>query len=262
MTALFLSWLKKTAWPMTPPQPYSAFHIIFAAAGISCAVFAAWKVRRRFSPQKPGLLAGCGAVLMLSEIYKQLFLYYIVNGGNYDWWYFPFQLCSLPMYLCLALPAVPLSARKILCNFMYSYNLLGALMTFVDPSGLMHPYWTLTLHGFLWHILLIFIGFVIVFSGSVETSVRGFVSATVFFLGCCCIATSVNILAHPLGNPDMFYISPYYPTTQIFFSGIAARFGIAAGNTAYIFAIIAGAWILHTAASRAVRHGKKPAPHR
>lgn len=47
---------------------------------------------------------------------------------------------------------------------MYNYNLLGPVMVFVDPSGLMQPYWTLTLHGFIWHILLIFIGLLIAFS--------------------------------------------------------------------------------------------------
>lgn len=41
----------------------------------------------------------CGIILAFGELYKQLFLYVIVNHGKYDWWYFPFQLCSTPMYL-------------------------------------------------------------------------------------------------------------------------------------------------------------------
>ena len=59
------------------------------------------------------------------------------------------------------------------------------------------------------------------------------------------IATAVNILAGPYGYPDMFYITPYYPTTQPFFSMIAEQFGIMAGDLAYIAAIIMGAFILH-----------------
>ena len=32
------------------------------------------------------------------------------------------------------------------------------LMALAEPSDLMHPYLLLTLHGFLWHFMLIFIG--------------------------------------------------------------------------------------------------------
>ena len=53
------------------------------------------------------ILFCCGLFLSASELYKQLFLYYMINQGRYDWWYFPFQLCSLPMYFCLLLPFLP-----------------------------------------------------------------------------------------------------------------------------------------------------------
>ena len=109
---------------------------------------------------------------------------------------------------------------------MYNYNLLGAVMVFVDPSGLMHPYWTLTLHGFIWHILLIFIGLLIAFSRMVLPTAKGFWQSTAVFAVGCVIATIINVTSHPYGNADMFYITPYYATTQIVYSQIAAKFGI------------------------------------
>ena len=139
--------LTLTAWSMTPPAVWSPFHLVFMLIGILLAAFAAWKLRTRSEAFRLHLLFACGVFLAFSEVYKQLFLYYIENNRHYDWWYFPFQLCSLPMYLCLLLPFVPHKYQRIFCTFMYNYNLLGAVMVFVDPSGLMHPYWTLTLHG-------------------------------------------------------------------------------------------------------------------
>ena len=59
------------------------------------------------------------------------------------------------------------------------------------------------------------------------------------------IATIINVTSHPYGNADMFYITPYYATTQIVYSQIAAKFGIFAGNTVYVLSIILGAWLLH-----------------
>ena len=179
--------LTLTAWSMTPPAVWSPFHLAFMLIGILLAAFAAWKLRTRSEAFRLHLLFACGVFLAFSEVYKQLFLYYIENNRHYDWWYFPFQLCSLPMYLCLLLPFVPHKYQRIFCTFMYNYNLLGAVMVFIDPSGLMHPYWTLTLHGFIWHILLIFIGLLIAFpawccqppkdSGSLQLYLRSDVSS-------------------------------------------------------------------------------------
>lgn len=237
--------LTLTAWSMTPPAVWSPFHLAFMLIGILLAAFAAWKLRTRSEAFRLHLLFACGVFLAFSEVYKQLFLYYIENNRHYDWWYFPFQLCSLPMYLCLLLPFVPHKYQRIFCTFMYNYNLLGAVMVFIDPSGLMHPYWTLTLHGFIWHILLIFIGLLIAFSRMVLPTAKGFWQSTVVFAVGCVIATIINVTSHPYGNADMFYITPYYATTQIVYSQIAAKFGIFAGNTVYVFSIILGAWLLH-----------------
>ena len=243
--------LRMTAWPMTPPVPYSAFHILLTVFGagfaVSFARFFGKKIRSMTSPEPyfRHILFSCGVLLALMELYKQAFLYVIEFHGHFDWWYFPFQLCSLPMYLCLLLPFVPHKYQRIFCTFMYNYNLLGAVMVFVDPSGLMHPYWTLTLHGFIWHILLIFIGLLIAFSRMVLPTAKGFWQSTAVFAVGCVIATIINVTSHPYGNADMFYITPYYATTQIVYSQIAAKFGIFAGNTVYVLSIILGAWLLH-----------------
>lgn len=251
MYTFLQSILRMTAWPMTPPVPYSAFHILLTVFGagfaVSFARFFGRKIRSMASPEPyfRHILFSCGVLLALMELYKQAFLYVIEFHGHFDWWYFPFQLCSLPMYLCLLLPFVPHKYQRIFCTFMYNYNLLGAVMVFVDPSGLMHPYWTLTLHGFIWHILLIFIGLLIAFSRMVLPTAKGFWQSTAVFAVGCVIATIINVTSHPYGNADMFYITPYYATTQIVYSQIAAKFGIFAGNAVYVLSIILGAWLLH-----------------
>lgn len=237
-------WLWKTAWPMTPPSSYSAFHIIFALAGISAAAVLAALLRKLPRPKRVRLLFTVGILLCSTEIYKQLFLYYVVNARHYDWWFFPFQLCSLPMYFCLLLPFAGRRLQRVLCTFMFCYNLPGAFLVFVDPSGLMHPYWTLTLHSFLWHIFLIFIGFFIAFSGMAGRSRKDFSGATAIFAGCCLIATVINVAAHPYGNADMFYITPYYPTTQMIYRDISAALGLLPGILIYLLSIVLGGAIL------------------
>jgi len=236
--------LQKTAWPMAAPKPYSLFHILCSVAGVTLAL---WLARRRRLSEKQALhvLLSCGILLAASEIYKQLFLYYIVNQGTYDWWYFPFQLCSTPMYLCLFLPFIwnrP-AARRLVCGYLQDFGLLGGIMALAEPSGLLHSYWTLTLHGLSWHILLVFIGLFCGVSGLAGQGVREYKKELLLFAFFCLIATAINVATH--GQADMFYISPYYPVTQIFFCQLSLRYGIPAGIMLYLGAICAGGFLIH-----------------
>ena len=165
--------LRMTAWPMTPPVPYSAFHILLTVFGagfaVSFARFFGKKIRSMASPEPyfRHILFSCGVLLALMELYKQAFLYVIEFHGHFDWWYFPFQLCSIPMYTCLAAPL--LHSEKTLrraATFLQDFGLLGGIMALAVPPGLMHPYWTMTLHGFLWHFILLFLGLLSCMSGN------------------------------------------------------------------------------------------------
>lgn len=242
---------EQTAWSMTAPAPYSLFHLSFTAVGILLAVSAAKKLSRLPGRRFCQTLFFCGLLLGASEVYKQFFLYYVVNGEVYDWWYFPFQLCSLPMYFCLLLPLIPSEKLKIwLCTFMQDFNLLGGAMALIEPSGLMHPYWTLTIHGLSWHIVLIFIGLLIGFSGHSDTSLNGFMKTLPLFGFCCMIASLINVATHSIGNANMFYISPYYPTGQAVFHQISLKTGILAGNIIYLSSICLGGFLCHLGMKR------------
>ena len=86
---------------MTVPRPYSCFHLLFCGVGIILVGFLVHILCKKCYKIPYVPFYGCGLVLALGELYKQLFLYQIVNQGRYDWWYFPMQLCSTPMYLSL-----------------------------------------------------------------------------------------------------------------------------------------------------------------
>ena len=101
----------------------------------------------------------CGVLMLCSEVWKQLVLTFSLGHGAYNWWYFPFQLCSIPMYVLLAYPWVRReSVRRMLLAFLMSFGLLGGIAVFADTSGLMYPLPTLTVHSWAWHFLLILIG--------------------------------------------------------------------------------------------------------
>lgn len=243
---MLLNVLKATAWTMSTPKPYGAFHLCFAGIGIIVAIVAAYLLRNISQKQSRYLFWGIGIFLLLSEIYKQIFYFYIINKGSYEWWIFPFQLCSLPMYFCLLLPCIKdVTFKRCIQTFMLDFNLLGGLMTFVEPSGILHPYVLLTYHGFIWHILIIFLGLYIGFSGRVKSNISEFVWGIPCFFITASMAMIFNILFYPFGRISMFYISPYEPSTQIFFHNIALKWGIIIGIFTYLTAMCVGAFLVH-----------------
>ena len=142
---------------MPIPRPYSCFHLLFCGVGIILVGFLVYILCKKCYKIPYVPFYGCGLVLALGELYKQLFLYQIVNQGRYDWWYFPMQLCSTPMYLCIILIFMHKSSpiTRTICTYLQDFSLLGGIMALAEPSGLMQPYVTLTVHGLTWHLILI-----------------------------------------------------------------------------------------------------------
>ena len=192
------------------------------------------------------ILFFCGVFLACCEIYKQLFLYFIINQHQYDWWFFPFQLCSLAMYFCLLMPFLrPGRLKTTLYTFMQDFNLLGGIAALIVPEGFSHIHWSLTLHGYVWHILLILIGLFIALSGRADSGRKGFLRTLPVFACCALTATLINLLAPGQGRADMFYITPYYPTTQPVFHEIALGIGIVPANLLYLMTVCLGGYLMH-----------------
>lgn len=189
-----------------------------------------------------------GLALIASEFWKQWCLTMTVNEGVYDWWYFPFQLCSLPMYLLPAFLWVKnQQMRTALLAFLMDYTLLGSIMVWADTSGLFYPLTALTLHSFLWHILLTVIGLLsgIAWRRETKRTGRDFLYATLLYGTGCLTAAFLNALLRGKGEMNMFYINPEVPVTQPFFRHLIPVIGQVPTIILYMLATVAGAGILH-----------------
>lgn len=107
----------------------------------------------------------------------------------------------------------------------------------------------LTLHSYLWHILLILIGIVagaayIREEHSKTLSIRHLRDGTCIYLICCVIAAVLNHLFESRGDINMFYINPDYGMVQVGFSALVPYIGNGAAIITYIMVTILGANIL------------------
>ena len=246
ITEYIISFLKMTAWRMYRPELFGFVHAYGFVIVVGIAVFAAIVMRKISREKLIRLITVLGWVLVVMEIYKQLFYYFIVNDGAYDFWFFPFQLCSMPMYMCVLLPFLRKKKQDVLLTFMCGFTFVSAMAALVYPEDMLRPFITLTVHGFLWHGIILFISLLIGISGTADLSLKGFLRSAGLFLILAAAAILINVLLDPVAQssaikdsyPNMFYLSPLHPFNQPFIDKIELEYGKPVAMAAYTAAII------------------------
>ena len=230
---------------MVPPPAYGLFHIILIVVGLSLCITLAWLCRRFDEKKNKILILSFAGVLIASEVFKQMFLFYVIEGGAVSWGEFPFQMCSMPMYLCpLAVFARNERVRRACYGFMMCFNLIGGIAGALEPSGIFLEQVPLTVHAILWHYSLVFLGFYIIFSRRAGSTKRDYLDVLKLFLVLCYVAFIINtLIGLATGESvNMFFVGPN-PSPLIVFETIARRWGWTACAMIYIplTALAAGA---------------------
>lgn len=121
------------------PKLFGWYHLMCIAIVIALVVLV-FVFKKKISTRFINiLLITVGCVLVVSELFKQLLHALEVNNGvatwEYSWRNFPFQFCSVPMFLMLV--AGILRKGKvydtILC-FLATFGLFGGLVVVLYPS--------------------------------------------------------------------------------------------------------------------------------
>ncbi len=240
----FMEW---TAWEMTRPESYGVFHLTFFFVGLAVSAVLAWLLRGLGEKGNKVLLLTVGGVLLASEIYRQLFYYHVIGNGSVQWWTLPFQLCDMPIYLCIIAPLLKKGkVQDALYNFMLAFNLMGGFIAFLEPSGLTHEYWVLTLHAFIWHMTLVFIGLYLGFSRRAGTKLSGYKGTVVVYVILCAVAFGINCALWKVseGTINMFYVGPRN-SPLIVFETICEKLGWYVNTPIYMACCCLGAFLFY-----------------
>ena len=205
-----------TDWEIITPQPYGLFHICFLVLMIAlCVVFVFIGKKYHEQVHINRIVLCFGIFLALIEIYKQVF--YTLNNDSYPWYIFPFQFCSVPIYVCLINPFI--RNKKIQSAgyyFLSYYGLLAGLMVMLIPTTVFNKYLTICLHTMLWHMSMVIVGCYLISARTQGRSFNEVKSAFWVWLGFVGIALVADIIGYQAyfknhsGTWNLFYISPYY----------------------------------------------------
>ena len=124
---------------MPEPTNYGWFHLMFVVLAIAAIVLLCIFARNLKDKTFRRIIMWCWIVMLVLEIYKQLIYSVHEYDGQaywrYQWYAFPFQLCSTPLYL---LPFVAFmkegKVRDSIISFICTFAMFGGLVVFLYPN--------------------------------------------------------------------------------------------------------------------------------
>ena len=202
------------------PASYGSFHLISIALCILTTVLLCIFARGVNEKTFRLIIAISWGIMLIFEIYKQLV--YSFNAETLEWtyqWYsFPFQLCSTPLYL---LPLVAFmkegKIRDGIMMFISTFAFFGGVCVMVFPNDVFRTSLVgIHIQTMLHHGLQIALGIYIAVYNRKRLNKESFIISVIIFAILTAVALIGNVIVHsalPESGFNMFYISPYYACT-------------------------------------------------
>ena len=204
---------------MTTPGLYGWFHLLFFALTILTAIGLTYLYKKNPSEKLTHRVIFWTAILVtVLEIYKQINYSFSYEGSitfDYQWYAFPFQFCSTPMYIGLL--AGILRKGKLhdsLAAYLATYAMFAGLCVMFYPGDVFISTIGINIQTMICHGSMITVGIYLLATGYVKSEHKTILKAIPVFAVCIMIAMGLNEIAFRTGllnteSFNMFYISPH-----------------------------------------------------
>lgn len=217
----FLNSVKNCKMPA--PPFYGWFHILWLCVMVAVCVLLC-VFRNRISQKAVRItLIVWGALIIASEVLKQLvYSFNIIDGQavwKYEWWVFPYQFCSTPLYV--ALPAGILKKGRIkdaLQSFIALFAIIGGAVAMFCPLGMFTDLVVINLHTMLWHTSMVAVAVMLLATHTVKLNFYSLLKGFIVFIILTVIAVLLNVILGKQTGFNLFYISPYQEKTDAIYS--------------------------------------------
>lgn len=204
---------------MEVPEMFGPFHLFFFVASVVVGF-----VLSSRHPQADGayvrrLLIGSSVLVILLEVYKQINFSFSYDGNqisfDYQWYAFPFQFCSTPMYVGLLAGLTKNSKmHQGLCAYLATFSVFAGLCVMVYPPQVFVSTIGINIQTMVCHGCMLTIGIYLLRTGYVPARHKTILKAIPVFFVAVSLAMGMNEIAYRSGllereTFNMFLISPY-----------------------------------------------------
>ncbi len=239
---------------MQEPGMYGWFHLLFFALSILAGILLCRCGKAGDERFTRRLLIVSAVIAIVLEIYKQINYTFSYDGTaittDYQWYIFPFQFCSTPMYISLLAGIV--RHRKIhdaLCAYLATFALFAGICVMVYPAQVFISTIGINIQTMICHGLMITVGIYLFGAGYVKTEHKTIAKAIPVFAVCVVLAMVLNEIAYFSGlleteTFNMFFISPHCEPSLPVYSLVQAVVPFPWCLLIYIVAFSAAAYII------------------
>ena len=204
----------------TMPTPYnwSPFHTVFFILVATASVLLCVFMRNCSEKTYKRILLGAWITILSLEIYKQIvFTFTALEDGtigvDFQWYSFPFQLCSTPLYvLPIAILAKNEKVRDVANGFLSFFSFFGGLAVMIFPGDVFISYIGINVQTMVHHGTQVIVGLFIAVWNRKKICNLYYLKSVIGYGVCLCFACILNeTLGRWVRNKgesfNMFYIS-------------------------------------------------------
>lgn len=215
---------------MEKPVPYGNFHLISLLVSVLLIIVICLTKNKKSERSLRFALGTYGFVSLVFEIIKQLLFSTTYDATtntmiwDFQWYAFPFQFCSTPMYsACIACFLKDSKIRRALIGYLSFFTILGGLMVMLVPTTIYTSDAMINLHTTILHAGGLVLSLFLLIHGHVKLEYKSVLNGLIVFGICLAIANILNISIFKSGvlngeTFDMFFISPYFTNDMPVFS--------------------------------------------
>ena len=236
-------------WQGKLPVPYGPYHIFCLVLTAVLTAVAIHYGRRHGEKQIRFVLLLTSLLVVGLEIYKQINFTFGDGSGtpSYQWYAFPFQFCSTPMYVGL-LAALTRNDKlhKACCCYLATYSVFAGTCVMFYPNDVFVETVGINIQTMIWHGSMVVIGGYLLGSGYVKLECRSVIKAMPIFACAVAMAAVMNEIAHAAGIElfNMFFISPYEPSSLPVYNLVHDAVPFPVNLVIYVLGFTAAAFIV------------------
>ena len=237
---------------MEEPKAFGWFHIMWIVFIILFTIFLS---KKKSEKDLKIVLGVYGITSLILEVLKQIVWSFNYENGvvvwDYQWYAFPFQLCTTPIFIsiiCLFLKKNKI--RDILLSYMAYITILGSIATVLMPDSCFIKDILVNIHTMFLHCGSLVVSLYLLITKQVELDLKHLLYAIIVFIGFVVIADTLNIVMYNSNilndeTFNMFYISPYFESSLPVFDKIQNSTIYPVYLTIYIIVLSIGGLIVY-----------------
>lgn len=237
---------------MQRPNNYGWFHLMFIFIVLLCTLYLCIKFKDANDKTFRRIALISWILMVVLELYKQFVFSYSIEQSiikwDYQWYAFPYQLCSTPLYVLPFIAFLKDSKfRDCFVSYMSTFSLFAGVVVFLYPNDVFIKTIGVNIQTMVHHGLQIILGIFFIVYARKKFTKKYFLGGIVVFGTLIALAMLLNYFVPMITDEtfNMFYISPHFECTLPILSVIYPRVPYLVFLTIYALGFVFAAFIVY-----------------